>query len=238
MQKILSPLRRCVQDYDMIEEGDRIAVGLSGGKDSMLLLHCLNLLSKFYPKRFTIEAITVDMGFPDADFSPIGDYCTREGIPHTIKHTELAELIFDVRKESNPCSLCAKMRRGILDDAAKELGISKLALGHNFDDAVETFLMCQIYEGRISCFSPVTYLDRSGMTVIRPLLYVPEKTVRAYAAKAELPIAKNPCPSNGSSKRQEIKEFVDEMELRWPGYKQRIFGSMQRLPLDGWQMKR
>lgn len=235
MQRILSLTRKCVQEYEMIQDGDRIAVGVSGGKDSVLLLAALHGLSKFYPKKFSLHAITIDMGM-GMDFSSIADFCASMNIGHTIIPSNLKEIIFDIRKESNPCALCAKMRRGMLNDAVRDLGFNKVALGHTFDDAVETFMLSQVYEGRISCFMPVTYLDRSDLTTIRPLLYINEGMVRGIVKRENLPIVHNPCPANGNTKRQEIKELLKEMNDRYPGYRERIFSSMQRLPLDGWKI--
>lgn len=236
MQKILSLTRKCVQEYEMIAEGDRIAVGVSGGKDSVLLLNALSGLSKFYPKSFTIHAITIDMGMPDMDFTPIEEMCRSLGVSHTMIPSNLKEIIFDIRKESNPCALCAKMRRGMLHDAAKAAGCNKVALGHHFDDAVETFMLSQVFEGRISCFQPVTYLDRTDLTLIRPLLYVHESMVRGMISKQNLPVVHNPCPANGNTKRQEIKELLAEMNKRYPGYREKLFSAMQRLPLPGWKI--
>jgi len=235
MQRILSLTRKCVQEYEMIQDGDRIAVGVSGGKDSVLLLAALNSLSKFYPKKFSLHAITIDMGM-GMDFSSISDFCDSMNIGHTIISSNLKEIIFDIRKESNPCALCAKMRRGMLNDAVRDLGFNKVALGHTFDDAVETFMLSQVFEGRISCFMPVTYLDRSDLTTIRPLLYINEGQIRGIVKRENLPIVKNPCPANGNTKRQEIKELLKEMNDRYPGYRERIFTSMQHLPLDGWKI--
>ncbi len=235
MQRILSLTRKCVQEYEMIQDVDRIAVGVSGGKDSILLLHALHGLSRFYPKKFSLHAITIDMGM-NMDFSPITEFCKSLDIPHTIIPSNLKEIIFDIRKETNPCALCAKMRRGMLNDAVKDLGFNKVALGHNFDDAVETFMLSQVFEGRISCFMPVTYLDRSDLTTIRPLLYINESQIRGIVRRENLPIVANPCPANGNTKRQEIKELLKEMNSRYPGYRERIFSSMQRLPLPGWKI--
>lgn len=220
----------------MIENGDVIAVGVSGGKDSILLLRTLAELSRFYPKQFTLHAITIDMGMPGMNFTPVIELCHTLDIPHTLIPSQLKEIIFDIRKESNPCALCAKMRRGMLHDAAKVAGCNKVALGHHFDDAVETFMLSQVFEGRISCFLPVTYLDRTDLTLIRPLLYVHESMVRGMVTKLNLPVVHNPCPANGNTKRQEIKELLCEMNGRYPGYRERIFTSMQRLPLDGWKI--
>ena len=234
----MSHVRRCCEDYEMIKSGDRIAVGVSGGKDSLVLLTALAEMRRFYPEPYELEAVTIDPGTADMDFSPVTAYCEKLGVRHTIIETHLKEIVFDIRQETNPCSLCAKMRRGALHDAALELGCRTIALGHNRDDAVETFIMSQIYEGRISCFRPATYLDRKKVNVIRPLLYVPEKMVRNCANRLELPIVVNTCPANGNTKRQETKDLIRELERNNPGLSERLFGAMQRLPLDGWDIKR
>ncbi len=239
MEKILSLVRRCVEDYDMIQSGDRVAVGVSGGKDSLVTLAALQKLSAFYPKPFTVEAVTLDLGGAEgrspADFGPLRDYCESLGVPFTLIPTEISHIVFDLRREKNPCSMCAKMRRGALHNALQERGIRKIALGHHFDDAVETFFLSLFYEGRISCFQPVTELTRTGITQIRPLLYCGEGMVRGAANRCGLPIVKNPCPADGYTKRQEVKELVRDLEKRYPGLKERVFGSMQRLPLTAWE---
>ena len=238
MNKILSLPRRCVEDYEMIAPGDRIAVGVSGGKDSLMLLAVLAKLREFYPIPFTVEAITLDMGHADGrpgmDFSPIARFCEELQVPYTILNSEIHHIIFDVRREKNPCSMCAKMRRGALHNAMKERGLTKIALGHHYDDAIETFFMSLIFEGRLSCFQPVTYLDRTDITQIRPLLYCGENLIRHTAQQLELPVVENPCPANGNTKRQEIKELIYELQGRYPGLKARAFGAMQRLPLPEW----
>ena len=238
MNKILSLTRRCVEDYDMIHPHDRIAVGVSGGKDSLILLTALARLREFYPLPFTVEAITLDMGAaegrPGMDFSPIADFCRTLGVPYTILSSEIQHIIFDVRREKNPCSMCAKMRRGALHGAMQERGLTKIALGHHYDDAIETFFMSLIFEGRLSCFQPVTYLDRTGITQIRPLLYCGETLIRHTAQRLALPVVENPCPADGNTKRQEIKYLIYELQGRYPGLKARAFGAMQRLPLPEW----
>ena len=233
MDKILSYVRRCVEDYDMIHSGDRLAVGVSGGKDSLVLLAALAKLREFYPQPFTVEAITLDMG-TGMDFAPVEAYCRKIGVPYTVIRTEIAHIIFDVRKEKNPCSMCAKMRRGALHNAMLERDIHKIALGHHFDDAVETFFLSLFYEGRLSCFQPVTFLDRTGVTQIRPLLYCGEGHIRNVAEREGLPVLHNPCPADGYTRRQEVKELVAELGKRYPQLKTRVFGAMQRLPLPGW----
>ena len=238
MNKILSLTRRCVEDYHMIQPGDRVAVGVSGGKDSLVLLMALAKLREFYPIPFTVEAFTLDMGHSDGrdgmDFSPITRLCGELGVPYTILSSEIHHIIFDIRREKNPCSMCAKMRRGALHQAILDRGITKIALGHHFDDAIETFFMSLIFEGRLSCFQPVTFLDRTGITQIRPLLYCGENLIQHTAQRLGLPVVKNPCRANGNTKRQEIKELIYELQGRYPGLKARAFGAMQRLPLPEW----
>ena len=238
MNKILSLVRRCVEDYDMISPGDRIAVGVSGGKDSLMLLTALAKLKEFYPIPFTVEAITLDMGHadnrPGMDFSAVAAFCKERDIPYTLIKSEIHHVIFDLRKEKNPCSMCAKMRRGALHGALQERGINKIALGHHYDDAVETLFMSLIFEGRLSCFQPVTYLDRTGITQIRPMLYCGENLIRHTAQRLALPVVENPCLANGNTKRQEIKELIYELQGRYPGLKARAFRAMQRLPLPEW----
>ena len=229
-------LRKAVDDYHMIDEGDRIAVGVSGGKDSLLLLLALKHLQSYYPKHFELEAITIELGFEGMDFATVQALCDELGIPYTCLKTDIKEIVFDVRREDNPCSLCAKMRRGALNDAIKARGITKLALGHHFDDAVETFMMSLLFEGRLSCFRPVTYLDRSGVTQIRPMVYAGEQKISKLAEALALPVVENPCPMDKTSKRHEIKELLRMMSSDYPDMKSKIFGAMQRLPLPGWEV--
>ena len=234
MQKILSLLRRCVEDYDMIQAGDRVAVGVSGGKDSLTLLAALARLSRFYPKPFTVEAFTIDLGMPGMDFSPVADFCRDLEVPYHLIPTQIGKVLFETRQEKNPCALCAKMRRGKPHEAMVGEGITTIALGHHYDDAVETFFLSLFYENRLSCFHPVTFLDRMGVTQIRPLLYVSEGMIRDGAARLSLPVVKNTCPADGYTKRQEVKELVTELGKRYPGVKNSVFTAMQRLPLEGW----
>ena len=230
-------VRKAVDDYQMIEEGDRIAVGVSGGKDSMLLLVALRHLQKYYPKHFDLEAVTLELGFDGMDYSPVAEYCRSLDIPYTYLKTDIKEIVFDIRQEDNPCSLCSKMRRGAINDAITQRGIYKLALGHHFDDAVETFMLSLLFEGRISCFRPVTYLDRSGVTQIRPLIYAGEKKISSLAADLNLPIVENPCPQDKTSKRYEVKKLLSAMSRDYPDLKSKIFGAIQRLPLPGWEIR-
>ena len=233
MQKLLGLVRRCVDDYDMIREGDKIAVGVSGGKDSLVLLVLLTGLKKYFNKSFELSAITIDMGI-GMDYTPIRGLCEELGVAYHIINTETAPIIFDHRKEKNPCSMCSKMRRGALNQAILDLGFHKLALGHHYDDAVETFVMSLIYEGRISCFQPVTDLDRTGIIQIRPMLYIHERTVDNFAARQNLPVVENRCPADKHTKREEIKQLVYDLSKTYPDLKERIFGAMQRLPLPQW----
>ncbi len=226
MQRVLSHVRRAVYDYAMIKTGDRIAVGVSGGKDSVTLALALNNLKIFYPEKFEIVPIMLDMGFENGDFSELSSFFEKNGMNLQIIKTNIAEILFDIRKESNPCSLCSKLRRGALNDAAKDAGCNKVALGHNNDDAVETYMLCLFYEGRAHSFSPVTYLDRKDITVIRPLVYMPEKDIRSFVKKNNIPIVKNPCPADGYTKRQEIKDLLISLSKENHGLRERIFTAM------------
>ncbi len=237
LNEFTGTVRRAVDDYDMILEGDRVAVGVSGGKDSMLLLLALSHLRRFYPRRFTLEAVTVELGFEGMDFTPVKELCQELEVPYTCLRTDIKEVVFDVRKEENPCSLCAKMRRGAINDLIRQHGVNKLALGHHFDDAVETFMMSLLFEGRLSCFRPVTYLDRSGVTQIRPLIYAGEQKIANLAAQLNVPVVENPCPQDKASKRYEIKQLLKGMSAEYPDMKSKIFGAMQRMPLPGWAPK-
>ncbi len=235
LNEFTGTVRRAVDDYHMIDAGDKVAVGVSGGKDSMLLLVALNHLRQYYPKPFELEAITIELGFEGMDFTPVKEMCASLSIPYTCLKTDIKEVVFDVRQETNPCSLCAKMRRGALNTAITERGITKLALGHHFDDAVETFMMSLFFEGRINCFEPVTYMSRMDVTQIRPMLYVGEGTAESLVRRYGLPVVKNPCPRDGISKRTEVKELVKTLSAEYPDMKSKIFGAMQRYPLSGWE---
>ena len=236
MQKLIGLVRRCVEDYRMIEPGDRIGVGVSGGKDSLALLFFLAELKKYFPAPFYLEAITIDMGL-NMDYSGIEKLCRDLDVPFTLVKTEIAPIIFDHRKEKNPCSMCAKMRRGALNQTLLDRNLNKLALGHHYDDAVETFLMSLLFEGRISCFQPVTDLDRTGIIQIRPMLYIHEKTVDSFAARQNLPVLENRCPVDKTTKRTEIKNLIYDLSATYPDLKERIFGAMQRFPLPEWEPK-
>ena len=237
MQHILGQVRRCVEDYHMIEAGDKVAVGVSGGKDSLLTLTALARLRDFYPISFQLEAITLETGTPGMSFDAVAELCRELEVPYTRIHVPVYQIVFEERKEKNPCSLCAKLRRGSLNTALTDLGIRKIALGHHYDDAIETLLMNLLFEGRIGCFQPVTYLDRTGITQIRPLLYCREDDIRRTVERLRLPVVHNPCPANGSTRRQEVKDLIHQLEGRYPDIKQKLFGSLQRYPLYGWNLE-
>lgn len=237
MQHILGQVRRCVEDYHMIEAGDKVAVGVSGGKDSLLTLTALARLRDFYPISFQLEAITLETGTPGMSFDAVAELCRELEVPYTRIHVPVYQIVSEERKEKNPCSLCAKLRRGSLNTALTERGIHKIALGHHYDDAIETLLMNLLFEGRIGCFQPVTYLDRTGITQIRPLLYCREDDIRRTVERLRLPVVHNPCPANGSTRRQEVKDLIHQLEGRYPDIKQKLFGSLQRYPLYGWNLE-
>lgn len=236
MKRIVSRVRKAVEDYDMIHDGDKIGVGVSGGKDSLVLLGALANLSRYYPKKFTVVGLTLDMGY-NADYSDIRRYCDNLGVEYTVKPTNIAEVIFDYRKEENPCSLCAKMRRGALNDLAIEQGCRRVALGHHNDDVLETFLLSLFYEGRINCFAPVTYLDRTDLYSIRPLIYVREGDIKGVARRLEIPVLKSSCPADGNTKREEVKNILATLDKSVnPGLKKRLFTAIQNSGIDGWKL--
>ncbi len=234
LQKLYSYVRRAVDDYNMIDEGDKIAIGISGGKDSLALLYALHGLSKFYPKHFEIIAITIDLGFKDMDLTPVKDLCDSLGVEYHIVKTDIAQIVFKERKEDSPCSLCAKMRKGSLNDAIKELGCNKVAYAHHRDDVVETMLLSLMYEGRFHTFAPVTYLDRSGVTVIRPLLYCHEADIIGFIRRYEVPVIKSPCPADGNTKREYAHQLLQQMIKDNPGVKNRMFTAITESNINGW----
>ena len=236
MQKMLSYVRRAVDQYHMIEDGDVIAVGVSGGKDSLALLATLANLRRFYPKKFELKAITLEMGYEEMDFTPVAELCKKLDVEYITRQTDIKTIVFDIRQEENPCSLCAKMRRGALNDIAKQCGCNKVALGHHYDDVIETVMMSLLYEGRFNCFLPMTYLNRRDITVIRPMIYAPEAYIKSLVRRLELPVVHNPCPADGNTKREEIKQLIRTLEHQNHGVRQRIFGAVQRYPLRGWGM--
>ncbi len=234
LQQVLSFVRKAVDDYNMIEKNDKIAVGISGGKDSLTLLYALHGLKRFYPKPFEIHAVTVDLGFQNLNLEKIKALCESLDVEYTVVSTEIAHIIFEDRKESNPCSLCAKMRKGALNDTIKAAGCNKVAYAHHKDDVVETMLMSLIFEGRFHTFSPVTYLDRTELTVIRPLLYMNEADVIGFVNKYDVPVVKSPCPADGHTKREYVKNLLKQLNQENPGVKERMFTSIQSGNLKGW----
>jgi len=217
-------MRRAIQDYDMIQPGDKIAVGLSGGKDSLTLLLALKQLQRFYPAPFELCAITMTMGIGEFDTQPLVELCRSLDVEYKIVETQIGKIIFEIRKEKNPCSLCANMRRGALHNAALELGCNKMALGHNKNDAIETLLMSMMYEGRINTFSPVTHLDRKNITVIRPMIYIDEKEALGVAKAYSMPVIPSPCPACGRTKRQYVKELIQAVQKDIPDIKDKLLG--------------
>lgn len=234
LQRLMGFTRRAIDDYKMIQEGDRIAVGVSGGKDSLTLLYSLSGLRRFYPNKFELEAITVNMGYKDADFSGVAKLCDELDVRYTIVETDIAEILLEHRKENNPCSLCAKLRKGAFNIKAKELGCNKKAYAHHFDDVIETMLMSLLYEGRFHCFSPVTYLDRADITLIRPLIYVDEKEIIGFKKAYKLPVVKNPCPVDGYTKREFTKQLIKSLDKDNPGLRERLFTAI-REGIPGWK---
>lgn len=234
LQRLLSYTRKAVDEYQMIEEGDHIAVGISGGKDSLTLLYALHGLKRFYPKRFELSAITVDLGYEDFNLSPIQKLCKEMDVPYTIVKSDIYNILFHIRKESNPCSLCAKMRKGALNEAVKELGCNKVAYAHHKDDIIETMLLSLIFEGRFHSFSPRTYLDRMDLTVIRPIMFVDEMDIIGFQHKYNLPVVKSKCPVDGHTKRQYAKELVRQLNTEHPGAKERMFHAILTGEIPGW----
>ncbi len=237
LQQLLSYTRKAIDDYQMIQAGDKIAVGISGGKDSLALLYALAHLRIFYPNSFEIIAITVDLGWGNFQLDEIKKLCDKLNVEYVTVKTDIADIIFEQRKETNPCSLCAKMRKGALNEKIKELGCNKVAYGHHKDDVVETLLLSMIFEGRLHCFAPVTYLDRMDLTVIRPLLYVNEADIIGFKNKMELPVAKSPCPMDGYTKREYAKDLVKQLNQDHPGAKERIFRAIVNGNIKGWEKK-
>ncbi|NLL00676.1 MAG: tRNA 2-thiocytidine biosynthesis protein TtcA [Clostridiales bacterium] len=235
LQRLMGYARRAIDDYKMIEEGDKIAVGVSGGKDSLTLLYALSGLRRFYPNKFEIEAITVSMGYKEADFSAVAKLCQELNVQYTVVETDIAEILFEERKESNPCSLCAKLRKGAFNNKAKEHGCNKKAYAHHYDDVIETMLMSLLYEGRFHCFSPVTYLDRSDITLIRPLIYIDEQDIINFKNAYQLPVVKNPCPVDGYTKREYAKQLIKNLDKDSPGLRERLFTAIREGNIPGWK---
>lgn len=235
LQHLYSLVRRAVDDFHMIEDGDKIAVGISGGKDSLTLLYALHGLMRFYPSHYQIHAVTVDLGFDNLNLKEIEELCRNMDIPYTIVRTDIARIVFEERAESNPCSLCAKMRKGALNQAIKEVGCNKVAYAHHKDDVVETMLMSLIFEGRFHTFSPVTYLDRMDLTVIRPLMYVQEADVIGFVRKNQVPVVKSPCPADGHTMREYVKNLLRNINQESPGVKDRMFTAILNSNMKGWE---
>ena len=236
LQKVLSSVRRAVQHYDMIRPDDHIVVGLSGGKDSTALLAVLAAMRMFFPIPYRLSAVTVNMGFPGSHekLHVLEQFCSELQVEYRIVETQIAQIVFEERKEKNPCSLCAKLRRGALNNAALEIGAAKIALGHHLDDAVETFMMSVMHEGRIGCFSPVTCYDDQQFSVIRPLIYTPEREIKALVRAAGLPVIESSCPENGNTEREEMKLYLRTFDNRHHGLYKRVLGALERREIDGW----
>ena len=227
LQRVLSEVRKAVDDYHMIAEGDKIAVGISGGKDSLTLLYAVSSLRRFYTHPFELVAVTVDLGFDNLDLTEIKKLCEKLEVPYTVVKTQIGQIVFEERRENNPCALCAKMRKGALNEAMKQLGCNKIAYAHHMDDVVETMMLSLLYEGRFHTFSPVTYLDDTGLTVIRPLIYMKEADVIGFVRKYEVPVVKSPCPADGHTKREYVKQLLRQLNTENPGVKQRMFTAIQ-----------
>ncbi len=234
LQKLLTYIRKAIDDYHMIDVNDKIAVGISGGKDSLTLLYGLRRLKDFYPIPFELSAITVDLGFEQYDTALLSQYVKQLNIPYYVEKTDIASIVFDHKKEANPCSLCSRLRKGAFNERAKAIGCNKIAYAHHKDDVLESFLMSLLYEGRIHTFSPITRLERSELELIRPLIYVREGEVASFAREQELPISKNPCPADGITKRQEAKELICSLKTTVPDVKERIFSAIKGSGIDGW----
>ncbi len=236
MQKMLGYMRKAITEFNMIQDGDKIAVGVSGGKDSLVLLLGLILLRRFIGINYDLVAITLDpqFGGAEGDYSAVERLCAEHNVPYILERTHIGEIVFDIRKEPNPCSLCARMRRGALHDAAKAAGCNKIALGHHFNDAVETFMMNLFVEGRIGCFAPNSYLSRKDLYMIRPMVFAPEAEVKKAAKHMNLEVVKSKCPADGHTKREEMKEFIRERERLDKGFAERIMGAMRRANVDNW----
>ena len=238
LQRLLSLTRQAVDDYALIDSGDKIAVGISGGKDSLTLLYALHGLKRFYPNEFELSAITVDLGFENFDLSPVRSLCSELSVPFTVVPTDIGKILFETRKESNPCALCAKMRKGALNETAKQIGCNKIAYAHHRDDLIETMLLSLIYEGRFYAFSPKTFLDRTELTVIRPMIYVSEADVIGFKNRFSLPVCKNPCPVDGKTKREYVKQLTKQLNLQAPGVKERLFHAITEGNNEGWPDKK
>ena len=237
LQRLLSYTRKAVDEYSMIQEGDHIAVGISGGKDSLTLLYALHGVKRFSPRKVDLSAVTVDLGFADFNLEPIQNLCRELEVPYKIVKSDIYDILFNVRQESNPCSLCAKMRKGALNEAVKEMGCNKVAYAHHKDDIIETMLLSLIFEGRFYSFSPKTYLDRMDLTVIRPMMFIDEMEVIGFRNKYSLPVVKGKCPVDGHTKRQYAKELLRELNKEHPGTKERMFHAILTGDIKGWPQR-
>ena len=237
MQRILSYLRKTVETYKLIDEGDKIAVGLSGGKDSFTLLMALKALQRFYPLHFDLIAISIDPGFDFFNRDFLKKKCDEIGVPLFIEEAHIKEIVFDIRKEKNPCSLCANLRRGILNSTAIRENCNKIALGHNQDDALETFLLNFIYAGSLSTFAPISYMDRSKITLIRPLIDTPEKEIKKFVKRSNVELMPKVCPMDGISKREDMKKMIMEWEKKLPNVRANMVGAIKRANINGWKDK-
>ena len=234
LQQLYSHTRKAIDDYQLIESGDKIAIGISGGKDSLTLLYALSGLRRFYPKRFDLVAVTVSLGYNEFDLTAVVALCKELDVPYHVISTEIAKIIFERHQEKSPCYLCAKMRKGALNDAIKELGCNKVAYAHHMDDVIETAFLSMIFEGRFYSFPPKTYMEDSDLTIIRPMIYVSEAEVKGFRNKYQLPVVKNPCPMDGNTKREYVKQLIRQINLEHPGVKTRLFHAIQTGNIDGW----
>ena len=237
MQKILSHMRKAIEEYNMIEENDKIAICLSGGKDSITMLHAFKNLQRFYPKKFEIIAISINPGFDFFDTNFLQRICDNLEIPLFIEETHAKEIVFDIRKEKNPCSLCANLRRGVINSIAIREGCNKIALGHNQDDVLETFLLNLFYTGSIGTFAPKSFMDRTKITLIRPLVYTPEKDIKRFIKKNNLTVMPKICPMDGKSKREDIKQLIYTLGKDIPMIRANLFGAIKR-NLPEWKINK
>lgn len=237
LQKLYSYVRQAIDNYGMIQEGDRIAVGISGGKDSLTLLYALAGLRSFYPKKFELVAITVHLGLPDMDFAPVRSLCEQLDVPYEIVETRIGEIVFEVRKEKHPCALCAKLRKGALNEKALALGCNKIAYAHHRDDFVDTLFLSLLQEGRIASLSPQYVLERSGLTMIRPMMLIPESQIRGFSRKYRLPVVKNSCPADGNTARERVRQSLKQLQKEYPDLRTRAFTAICKADFDDWLKK-
>ena len=234
MQRMLSYIRKAVDDYNMINDEDKIAVGLSGGKDYITLLMGLKALQRFYNKKFDLIAISINPGFDFFNSDFLKNTCNQIGVPYIEEKTHIKEIVFDIRNEKNPCSLCANLRRGVLNSTAIREGCNKIALGHNEDDVLETFFLNLLYGGSINTFAPTSYMDRSEITLIRPLIYAPEKSIKTFIKKNNIEVMPKCCPMDGVSKREDMKNLIYDLQKSIPMVKTNIYGAIKRSNIKGW----